>query len=96
MRRIGDFSQADFQAMQMADQLQALSVGFIKEAFFAEEELNIDNITETKFFKELDKARAGGPVAQYEFNRMLGDLLVQAVQRTQQQGQGQPQQGGMQ
>lgn len=95
MRRIGDYSQADFQAMQMADQMQALAVSFIKEAYFAEEELNLDNITEKKFMQALDKARTGSSVEKYEFNRMLGDLLVKAVQQGQQQGQ-QPQQGGMQ
>lgn len=95
MRRIGDYSQADFQAMQMADQMQALAVSFIKEAYFAEEELNLSNITETRFVKALDGARTGSSVEKYEFNRMLGDLLIQAVQRGQQQGQP-PQQGGMQ
>ena len=95
MRRIGDYSQADFQAMQMADQMQALAISFIKEAYFAEEELNLSNITETRFVKALDSARTGSSVEKYEFNRMLGDLLIQAVQRGQQQGQP-PQQGGMQ
>lgn len=79
MNRIGNFAQADFQAMRYADQLQALAVSYIQEAFFSEEDLNLDNLTPTKFLQELEKARDGGPIAQLEFNRMLGKIIMGAV-----------------
>lgn len=79
MRRIGDFSQGDFEAMKLADQMQALAVGFIKDAYLAEEDINIDNLTLDRFLTELDKARSGGPIAQYEFNRQLSKVLMQVV-----------------
>lgn len=79
MQRHGSFAQADFQAMRYADQLQALAVSYIQEAFFSEEDLNLDNLTPTKFLQELEKARNGGPIAQLEFNRMLGKIIMSAV-----------------
>lgn len=87
MRRIGDFSQADFEALKLAEQMQALATSYIKDAFFAEEDLQLDTLTETKFIKALEQARNGGAVEQYEFNRMLGNMIVQAVQTVQQQSQ---------
>lgn len=79
MRRIGDYAQADFAAMRLAEELQALSVMYINDAFFAEEELNLDNLTLTNFLKAMESAREGGPVAETEFNRMLANIVRQAV-----------------
>lgn len=92
MRRIGDFSQADFEAMRLASQLQALATEYINDAFFAEEELNLDNLTLHNFVTSLDKAQDGGPVAVLEFNRMLSKIIAGVVPQVinpPQQGQGQ-------
>ena len=75
MRRHGDFAQSDFAAMRLAEQLQSLSMQYINEAFFAEEDLGLDNLTLDKFFKELEKAKDGGPVAEFEFNRQLTKII---------------------
>ena len=75
MHRVGDFAQLDFQAMRLAEQLQAMCVSYINDAYFAEEDLTLDNLTPAKFISELEKARDGGPVAQFEFNRMLGKII---------------------
>lgn len=75
MIRVGDFAQLDFQAMKMAEELQAMCVSYINDAYFAEEDLNLDNLTPARFIAELEKARDGGPVAQFEFNRMLSKII---------------------
>lgn len=92
MRRIGDYAIADFAAMRLAEEMQALSVLYINEAFFAEEELNLDNLTLNNFLKEMQKAKEGGPVAEHEFNRMLAGIVKQAVDMT--MNPPQPTQGG--
>ena len=79
MRRIGDFAQADFFAMQLAEQLQALSMQYVNEAFFAEEEINLDNLTLSNFLKEASKAKEGGPIAEQEFSRMLAKIVQGAA-----------------
>ena len=98
MIRHGDFASADFEAMRLASELQALSVEYINESFFAEEDLNLDNLTLANFMKEMEKARDGGPVAAFEFNRQLSKILqgvIPQVMNPQQPGQqtqpGQPQ-----
>ena len=79
MRRVGSFAQADFQAMRLAEELQALSTLYINESFFAEEEINLDNLTLANFLKEAEKARDGGKVAELEFNRMLAKIIKGVV-----------------
>lgn len=79
MRRIGDFAQADFAVMKLAEELQAMSTLYINEAFFAEEDITLDNLTYSNFLKEAQKAREGGPVAQQEFNRMLAKIVQNSV-----------------
>lgn len=79
MRRVGDFAQLDFYAMRLAEELQALSTQYINEAFFAEEDLNLDNLTLANFLKEAEKARDGGKVAELEFNRQLAKIIKGVV-----------------
>ena len=79
MRRIGDFAQADFFTMRLAEELQALSMQYIQEAYFAEEELNLDNLTFANFVKAADAAQEGGPIAQKEFDRLLAKIIKGAT-----------------
>ncbi len=98
MNRIGDLSQADFESMRLAEQMQALSMEYINEAFFAEEDLNINNLTWNRFMDAVDRAKDGGPVAQNELDQMLLKILqpiAQQVMNPPQPGaQGQQAQGG--
>lgn len=75
MRRIGDFSQADFAVLRLAEQMQALAVNYLNEAYFAEEDLNIDNLTWDRFVKAWDEAKDGGDIGMYEFNRQLAAII---------------------
>ena len=75
MRRIGSFAQLDFLSMQLAEQMQALSMEYIQESFFAEENIGLDNLTHALFLKEMEKAKEGGPIAQNEFNRQLAKII---------------------
>lgn len=79
MRRIGDYSQADFAALRLAEQMQALATQYITEAYFAEEELSLGNLTWNNFIKAADEAKDGGPIAMNEFNRMLAKIISGAV-----------------
>ena len=75
MRRIGSFAQLDFLSMQLAEQMQALSMQYVQEAFFAEENIGLDNLTHALFLKEMENAKAGGPIAENEFNRQLAKII---------------------
>ena len=75
MRRFGDFAQADFYSMRLAEQMQTLAMQYIHEAFFAEEDLAMDNLTWNKFQKAMDDADQGGPVAKVELDRQLIKIL---------------------
>ena len=65
--------------MRLAEQMQALAMEYIQEAYFAEEDLNLDNLTFNAFVKAADAAHEGGPIAQNEFNRMLTKILQGVV-----------------
>lgn len=87
MRRIGDYSQADFSAMRLAEQMQAMATQYINDAYFAEEDLNLNNLTWDNFVKQMDAAKDGGPVAMLEFNRQLAKIIQTAVPQVLQMGQ---------
>lgn len=86
---IGDFAQADFNAMRAAIELQGYLMDYINDAYFAEEPLTIGNLTYARFLKEYEKAVDGGPVAMKELNRQLAVILQPVAQQV----MSQPQQG---
>lgn len=97
MRRFGDMAQFDFYSMRLAEQLQTLAMQYIHEAFFAEEDLAIDNLTWNRFSKAMDDAQQEGPVAKVELDRQLAKILkgvLPQVLNPQPPGQGQGQQPG--
>lgn len=79
MRRIGSMAQLDYFSMQLAEQMQALSMQYIQDAFYAEEDIGLDNLTHALFLKEMEKAKEGGPIAENEFNRMLSKIIQGVV-----------------
>lgn len=91
MRRIGSLAQADFEAMKLGDQMQALCVMYLNKVYFAEEDIALDNLTLEKFLSESQKARDGGPIAQYEFNRQLTKILSGVIPQVMSQP---PEEGG--
>ena len=54
---------------------------YVMEAFFAEEDLNLNNLTYDRFIKEYEKAHAGDDLAKSELNRQLGAILGPLIEQ---------------
>lgn len=78
---IGDFARADFAVMRQAQELQGLVMDYIQDAYFAEEDLNLNNLTYARFMREYENAKAGGPLAMEELNTQLAGLLGPIIQQ---------------
>lgn len=74
MKYVGDFAKADMNAMRLAQELQAQAMSYIQDAFFAEEELNANNLTPARFMREYEKARDDEGLMN-ELNRQLAAII---------------------
>ena len=64
--------------MKLAQELQGKVMDYINDAFFAEEDLNLNNLTYTRFMKEYDRARNDGTLD--ELDRQLAAILSPVIQ----------------
>lgn len=78
MRYLGDFARADFAVMQLAQQLQGKAMDFIQEAYYAEEDLSLNNLTYDRFMKHYDRARTEGFD---DLDRQLAAILSPILQQ---------------
>lgn len=79
MNPVGDFARADMGAMLLAQQLQGLVMDYIQDAYFAEEDLNLGNLTYDRFLKEYEKAKDGDTMN--ELNRQLAAIIGPVIQQ---------------
>lgn len=77
----GDFVKADFAAINMSVELQGLAMDYIMDAYFAEEKLNINNLTYANFMKEYEAAKDGDELAKSELDRQLLAILQPVIQQ---------------
>ena len=78
MKPVGDFAHAEFEVMRLAQIMQGQAVDYVKAAFLAEEDLNLNNLTYDRFMKEYEKSRAEGTTD--EFDRQLAAILSPVLQ----------------
>ena len=78
MRPVGNMARAEFEVMRLAQLLQGQALDYVMEAFFAEEDLNLNNLTYDRFMKEYEKSRAEGTTD--EFDRQLAAILSPVLQ----------------
>lgn len=75
MKPVGNFARAEFEVMNLSQQMQGRVMDYINDVYFAEEELNINNLTYERFMREYEKAQAGGDESMSELNRQLAGIL---------------------
>ena len=81
MKPVGDYARADFAVMKLAQELNAQIMDYVQDAYFAEEELNLGNLTYARFMKEYEKAKDGDDLAKSELNRQLGAILAPLIEQ---------------
>ena len=75
MNPVGDFARADFAVMLLAQELQGRVMDYVSDAYFAEEELNANNLTYERFMRAYEKAHDGGDAEMQELHRQLAGIL---------------------
>jgi len=63
----------------MAQELQGLVMDYIQDAYFAEEELNLGNLTYARFMKAYEDARDNDMTD--ELNRQLAAIISPVIQQ---------------
>ena len=76
MNPVGDFAKADMRVMLLAQELNGHVMDYINDAYFAEEPLNLENLTYDRFMKAYEKAHDAGPEAIDELNQQLAGILA--------------------